>query len=86
MLHYSRSLLVRAPLLGLFIDSHIFEHVILISYNVIEVIYMHNLVKPNGTLIAVNDNSLAYALSLGWKKQAVKVEVKKNVNSSRRRK
>jgi hypothetical protein len=47
---------------------------------------MHNLVKPNGTLIAVNDNSLAYALSIGWKKQAVKVEVKKNVNSSRHRK
>jgi hypothetical protein len=72
--------------LGLFIDSHIFEHVTLISYNVIEVIYMHNLVKPNGTLITVNDKSLAYALSLGWKKQAVKVEVKKNVNSSRNRK
>jgi hypothetical protein len=47
---------------------------------------MHNLVKPNGTLITVNDKSLAYALSLGWKKQAVKVEVKKNVNSSRNRK
>ena len=47
---------------------------------------MHNLVKPNGTLTTVNDKSLAYALSLGWKKQAVKVEVKKNVNSSRNRK
>ena len=47
---------------------------------------MHNLVKPNGTLIAVNDDSLAYALSLGWKKEAVKVEVKKNVNSTRNRK
>ena len=45
---------------------------------------MHNLIKPNGILIAVNDNSLAYALSLGWKKEASKVEVKPNVNSRRR--
>ena len=47
---------------------------------------MHNLIKPDGTLIAVNDNSLAYALSLGWKKEAVKPEVKQNVNSRRNRK
>jgi hypothetical protein len=47
---------------------------------------MHNLIKPNGTKVVVNDNSLAYALSLGWKEEAAKVEVKKNVNSSRHRK
>jgi hypothetical protein len=58
----------------------------LISYNIIEVIHMHKLVKPNGILVAVNDDSLAYALSLNWKKEAVKVEVKKNVNSTRNRK
>jgi hypothetical protein len=45
---------------------------------------MHNLIKPNGTLITVNDDSLAYALSLGWKKEAAKPEVKQNVNSRRR--
>ena len=45
---------------------------------------MHELVKPDGTLITVNDSSLAYALSLGWK--PVKVEVKPHVNSRKRSK
>ena len=27
---------------------------------------MHTLTKPNGTVVEVNDNSLEYALSLGW--------------------
>ena len=30
---------------------------------------MHTLYKPNGTEIQVNDNSLEYALSLGWTKK-----------------
>lgn len=30
---------------------------------------MHKLVKPDGQVVEVNDNSLEYALSLGWKKQ-----------------
>ena len=30
---------------------------------------MHKLVKPNGEEVEVNDNSLEYALSLGWKKK-----------------
>lgn len=30
---------------------------------------MHKLVKPNGQEIEVNDTSLEYALSLGWKKK-----------------
>ena len=47
---------------------------------------MHELVKPDGTLITVNDNSLTYALSLGWKKVAPKAEAKKHVNSRRRSK
>lgn len=29
---------------------------------------MHKLIKPSGVQVEVNDNSLAYALSLGWKK------------------
>ncbi len=34
--------------------------------------YMHKLVKPSGQEVEVNDNSLAYALSLGWKKKPAK--------------
>lgn len=30
---------------------------------------MHKLVKPNGTEVMVNEQSLSYALSLGWKKK-----------------
>lgn len=34
---------------------------------------MNKLYKPNGQEVEVNDNSLAYALSLGWtKKKPVK--------------
>ncbi len=29
---------------------------------------MNKLYKPNGTPITVNDNSLEYALSIGWTK------------------
>lgn len=29
---------------------------------------MHTLYKPNGKEVKVNDNSLEYALSLGWTK------------------
>lgn len=29
---------------------------------------MHKLYKPNGQEVEVNDQSLEYALSLGWKK------------------
>lgn len=28
---------------------------------------MHKLEKPDGTIVEVNDKSLEYALSLGWK-------------------
>lgn len=33
---------------------------------------MHKLVKPEGQEVEVNDNSLEYALSLGWKKKKAK--------------
>jgi len=29
----------------------------------------HTLIKPNGTKVEVNDNSLKHALSLGWQKE-----------------
>lgn len=37
---------------------------------------MHKLVKPNGVEVEVNDNSLEYALSLGWKKAEEKASAK----------
>lgn len=42
---------------------------------------MNKLYKPDGTEVLVNDNSLEYALSLGWskKKPAVKKAPKKVV-------
>lgn len=43
---------------------------------------MHELTKPDGTKALVNDTSLAYALSLGWKK----AEVKPSGNSRKRNK
>lgn len=30
---------------------------------------MNKLYKPNGKEVTVNDNSLAYALSIGWTKE-----------------
>lgn len=33
---------------------------------------MHKLVKQDGQEVSVNDDSLEYALSLGWKKKTVK--------------
>ena len=40
---------------------------------------MNKLYKPNGKEMTVNDNSLAYALSIGWTKEDpnAKKEVKK---------
>ena len=38
---------------------------------------MHKLVKPNGVEVEVNDNSLEYALSLGWKKAEEKAKPKR---------
>jgi hypothetical protein len=43
---------------------------------------MHELIKPDGTKVLVNDESLAHALSLGWKK----AEVKPSGNSPKRNK
>ncbi len=37
---------------------------------------LHILIKPNGSEITVNDNSLEHALSLGWKKKSAKTEKK----------
>ena len=35
---------------------------------------MNKLYKPNGTPITVNDNSLEYALSIGWTKSDPKAK------------
>lgn len=35
---------------------------------------MNKLYKPNGQEVKVNDNSLEYALSLGWSKSAPKAK------------
>jgi hypothetical protein len=35
---------------------------------------MNKLYKPDGTEVTVNDNSLAYALSIGWTKNKPKSE------------
>ena len=35
---------------------------------------MNKLYKPNGKEVTVNDNSLEYALSIGWTKRKPKAE------------
>ena len=47
---------------------------------------MHKLYKKNGTEVEVNDNSLAYALSLGWTKANPTKKAVKSGNSTKRSK
>jgi len=45
---------------------------------------MNKLYKPNGVEVTVNDNSLDYALSIGWtKKKPVKKPVKESENKAK---
>lgn len=39
---------------------------------------MPTLVKPNGTEVEVNERSLSYALSLGWKEKKLDARKKKS--------
>lgn len=46
---------------------------------------MNTLYKPNGTKVTVNDNSLSYALSIGWTKEdpTAKPEPKKQFKKAK---
>lgn len=46
---------------------------------------MNVLIKPDGTIVEVNDNSLEYALSIGWIKKDKKVKHGNSTNTNKRR-
>lgn len=44
---------------------------------------MNILFKPNGTQVTVNDNSLSYALSIGWTKDDPTAKPKKQIKKAK---